>query len=59
MSDWDFGDIHVTTGEWWLVIIGLLLLIIGLGLGYWLGYRKGEADGLAAGPWDPVDRGAV
>jgi len=43
MSDWDWEDIHVATGEWWLALIGLLLLLVGLGLGYALG-QKAERD---------------
>ena len=40
MDGWDWGDIHVITGEWWLALIGLALLLIGLAVGYALGQSR-------------------
>lgn len=39
MSEWDWGDIHVITGEWWLFVIALAVLLVGILIGYLLGVK--------------------
>jgi len=38
-AGWDWDDITVQTGEWWLFLLGLLALLAGLGVGYLLGQQ--------------------
>lgn len=48
MNGWDWQEIDVQTGEWWLLLLGLAPAIIALCLGYWLGHRKGYAHAVEA-----------
>ena len=41
MGDWDWNSITVTSGEWWLFLIGIVLIIVSVIVGWFLGYRKG------------------
>jgi len=41
MDEWDWNGIEVVNGEWWLLVIGLLLLLGGMAIGYILG-RQAE-----------------
>lgn len=50
MDGWDWDSINVISGEWWLLIIGLLVLLAGLGAGYLWGRRDAERRGLVPPP---------
>jgi hypothetical protein len=40
--DWDWNSI--TTGEWWVVLIALAMLLVGTAAGYVLGQRKAQEE---------------
>ena len=42
MDAWDWGDIHVITGEYWLALIALTIAAIAFGIGYLLGEKQGR-----------------
>jgi hypothetical protein len=39
MSDWDWEGIAVETGEWWLLLLGLVVFLAGLAAGYLAGMQ--------------------
>jgi hypothetical protein len=58
MSGWDWEDITVETGEWWLFLLGLALLLAGLAAGYAIGAQAERKEWERRRPV-PLDQGPL
>jgi hypothetical protein len=58
MDGWDWEDITVETGEWWLFLLGLALLLAGLAAGYAIGRQAERKEWQRRRPV-PLDQGPL